>query len=151
MKRLSKYMVLVMVLLMVVVLMTGCKIDGKVTGGGRMETIGDSDIEGLKCTFGFNAQGDWLGFCEGFEFKGQFQFNDHAGTKLHCDVLVLETIIIPLNTYKFTGMDKKTDIEVVVYVQDNGQPGAGDGDGIRVEYQGSVWEGLLEGGNIVIH
>ena len=150
MKRLTKYMVVVMVLLMVVVLMTGCKIDGKVTGGGRFEST-DPDTLGAKCTFGFNAQGDWLGFCEGFEFKGQFQFNDHAGTKLHAAVFVLEDIIIPLNTYKFVGTDKKSELEVVVYVQDNGQPGADDGDGIRVEWDGNVWEGLLEGGNIVIH
>lgn len=148
MKRLIKSMILLMVLLMVVVLMIGCKIDGKVTGGGWFENTSDYN-NGAKCTFGFNAQGDG-DLLEGFKFKGQFQFNDHVDTKIHVAVLVLEDVLLIPITYKFTGEDKE-DNEVVVYVQDLGQPGVGIGDGIRVEYGGNVWEGRLEGGNIKIH
>jgi len=144
MKRLSKYMALVVILLMVGVLMTGCYIDDKVTGGGRFES-GE-----LKCTFGFNAQGEgWL--CDGVEFKGQFQFNDHADTKIHCANMDLEDV--GNNTYKLTGNDKKSGDKIMVWVTDNGQPGLDDGDYIKVKNvtTGDFWAGELEGGNIVIH
>ncbi len=150
MKRLSKYMVVVMILLLAVVLMTGCCIDDKVTGGGRFENELGRVQE--KCTFGFNAQGEGC-LCDGIDYKGQFQFNDHAGVKLHMAVAHLEdvsSIQFP-NTYKIEGVDKKSGLEIVVYVQDLGQPGPDDGDGIRVEWDNREWQGELEGGNIVIH
>jgi hypothetical protein len=153
MKRLTKYMVVVMVLFGVVVLMTGCCIDDKVTGGGRFENeLGDGHE---KCTFGFNAHGEGC-LCDGIEYKGQFQFNDHAGVKLHMAVAHLEDVssIQYPNIYKIEGVDKKSGGEIVVYIQDNGQPGMDDGDGITVYYYGEEdleWQGVLEGGNIVIH
>ncbi|GAI13239.1 unnamed protein product [marine sediment metagenome] len=143
MKRLSKYMALVMILLLSVVLMTGCYMDDKVTGGGRFES------EDLKCTFGFNAQGEgWL--CDGVEVKGQLQFNDHAGNKIHIAVATLEDV--GNNTYKLTGIDKNAE-EIMVWVTDNGQPGLDDGDYIKVKNvtQSKFWAGELVGGNIVIH
>ena len=144
MKRLSKNMVLVMVLLMVVVLMTGCYMDDKVTGGGRFES------DDLKCTFGFNAQGEgWL--CDGIDYKGQFQFNDHDGNKIHLADAKLKQV--SENTYKLTGNDKKSDDIIMIWVTDNGQPGMDPGDYIKVENvtAGKSWAGPLEGGNIVIH
>lgn len=152
MKRLTKYMVVVMVLFGVVVLMTGCCIDDKVTGGGRFESTGDSSILGLKCTFGFNAQGEGC-LCDGIDYKGQFQFNDHAGVKLHMAVAHLEDVssVQYPNVYKIEGVDKKSGKEIVVYIQDLGQPGPDDGDGITVYWDNLVWQGVLEGGNIVIH
>ena len=148
MKRLSKYMVLVMILLLSVVLMTGCYMDDKVTGGGRFENTYRGG--GEKCTFGFNAQGEgWL--CDGVEVKGQLQFNDHDGNKIHIAVATLEDL--GNNTYKLTGNDKKSDDEIMVWVTDNGQPGLDDGDYIKVKNvtTGDFWAGELEGGNIVIH
>jgi len=147
MKRLSKYMALVMILLLSVVLMTGCYMDDKVTGGGRFEnTYRDG---GEKCTFGFNAQGEgWL--CDGVEVKGQLQFNDHAGNKIHIAVATLKDV--GDNTYELTGIDKNGD-EIMVWVTDNGQPGLDDGDYIKVKNvtQSKFWAGELVGGNIVIH
>jgi hypothetical protein len=145
MKRLIKYMIVMIVLFSVVALITGCcgyeLIAGKVTGGGWF-----TDGGGNKCTFGFNAQGN-----EDLEFKGQFQFNDHhARTKIHAKVMTLWEYNCEDNTYKFVGNDKDGN-EIVVHVQDNGQPGADVGDKIRVEYKGDEWEGELEGGNIKIH
>jgi len=149
MKRLSKYMVLVMILLMAGVLMTGCYMDDKVTGGGRFENVEGTDFE--KCTFGFNAQGEgWL--CDGIDYKGQFQFNDHAGTKIHLTVATLEQV--DENTYKLTGEDEKSGRAVWVWVTDNGKPGMDDGDYLKVKVDdpdGGFWAGPLEGGNIVIH
>ena len=146
MKRLSKYMVAVMILLLAVVLMTGCCIDDKVTGGGWfMATVGRDET---KCTFGFNAQGEGC-ICDPIVYKGQFQFNDHAGTKLHCLVMDLEQI--GPNLYEFRGVDKKSEEDIVVTVADLGQPGADPGDGIMVKCDGQVWRGSLGGGNIVIH
>lgn len=154
MKKLIKYMVVVMVLFGVVVLMTGCYIDDKVTGGGRFESK-EPGLLREKCTFGFNAQGEgWL--CDGVEYKGQFQFNDHDGVKLHMAVAHLEDVSTSQypNLYKIEGVDKKSEGEIVVYIKDNGQPGMDDGDGITVYYYGEedlIWQGVLEGGNIVIH
>ena len=145
MKRLTKYMVVVIVLFSVVALMTGCcgyeQIAGKVTGGGWF----DCDSTRSKCTFGFNAQGD------GEDFKGQFQFNDHAkpSTKIHAEVMTLWEYNCEDNTYKFVGEGELG--PVVVHVQDNGQPGADEGDEIKIEYDGMEWEGELGGGNIKIH
>lgn len=55
--------------------------------------------------------------------------------------------------YKIEGVDKKSEEDIVVYVQDLGQPGDVDSDldGIRIECGGVVWEGNLGGGNIKIH
>ncbi|MCK4309448.1 MAG: hypothetical protein KAW42_05695 [Candidatus Atribacteria bacterium] len=147
MKRLTKYMGLVIILLLAVALMTGCTLltVGKVTGGGWF----DCERTESKCTFGFNAQGDG-DWCEGMEFKGQFQFNDHVDTKIHVQVMKLYEYIFEDNTYKFAG-DTKDGDEVVVTVVDNGQPGADEGDQIRIKYQGKTWEGELGGGNIQVH
>jgi len=145
MKRLSKYMALVVILLMVGVLMTGCYIDDKVTGGGRFESTHSSTL-GAKCTFGFNAQGEgWL--CDGVEVKGQFQFNDHDGNKIHVTVLTLEQE--SSEHYIFTGEAEEG--TVVVTVVDKGQLGPDKGDGIQVEYDSKTWRGYLDGGNIKIH
>ena len=151
MKRLSKYMALVMILLLAVVLMTGCSIwtlsSGKVTGGGWF-----IDGDGNKCTFGFNAQGDG-DWCVDMEFKGQFQFNDHAkpeATKIHAAVIRLYEHKLDECIYKFKG-ETKDEKEVVVTVQDLGEPGVDAGDGIKVEYDGNTWEGELGGGNIQVH
>lgn len=142
-------MLVLIVLFSVVALMTGCTFptDGKVTGGGWfMACVED---EQTKCTFGFNAQGDG-NLCEGMEFKGQFQFNDHAGTKIHAKVMRLYEYLLADYRYKFVGETKGGE-EVVVTVEDLGQPGMDPGDGIRVEYEGDTWEGYLGGGNIQIH
>ena len=146
MKRLTKYMVVVIVLFSVVVLMTGCCIDDKVTGGGWF--MSEVNCEETKCTFGFVAQGEGC-LCDGIVYKGQFQFNDHAGTKLHC--LVVDLDQVGPNTYKFEGVDKKGAGDIVVTVVDLGQPGPDPGDYITVEYDDDTWEGELGGGNIVIH
>ncbi len=153
MKRLSKYMVAVMILLLAVVLMTGCSpwalSSGKVTGGGWF--ISDCG-EGTKCTFGFNAQGDGE-WCLDMEWKGQFQFNDHAkpdATKIHAAVMKLYEYNFDERIYKFTG-DVKGGGVVVVSVQDFGEPGVDAGDGIRVEFGVDTWEGYLGGGNIQVH
>ena len=135
MKRLTKYMVVVIVLFSVVVLMTGCCIDDKVTGGGWF--MGTVNCEETKCTFGFNAHGEGC-LCD-----------DHVGNKLHCSVVDLYQV--GPNTYKFEGVDKKGAGDIVVTVVDLGQPGPDPGDEIRVECDSMVWEGYLEGGNIVIH
>ena len=154
MKRLSKYMVLVIILLMAVVLLSGCGkwslTSGKVTGGGWFENTDGTEPLGVKCTFGFNAQGD-VDWCEGMEFKGQFQFNDHAkpATKIHAEVVRLYELKSDECIYKFKG--ETGEGQVVVSVQDFGEPGVDAGDGIRVEYKGSIWEGLLGGGNIQVH
>lgn len=147
MKRLIKYMIAVMVLFSVVVLMTGCYMDDKVTGGGWFMSEVNRD-ELTKCTFGFVAQGEGC-LCDGVDVKGQFQFNDHAGTKLHC--LVADLYQVGPNTYKFEGVDKKGAGDIVVTVVDLGQPGPDPGDEITVECGVLVWSGYLEGGNIVIH
>ena len=142
-------MIVVIVLFSVVALMTGCcgyeLIAGKVTGGGWFE----DDCRKSKCTFGFNAQADG-NLCEGMEWKGQFQFNDHVDTKIHAQVMMLWEYNCEDNTYKFVGEDKGG-LEVVVHVQDNGTPGADPGDEIKIEYEGNTWKGVLGGGNIVIH
>ena len=152
MKRLIKYMVVVIVLFSVVALMTGCcgyeLIEGKVTGGGWFINKICGPAYDAKCTFGFNAQGEGC-LCDGINVKGQFQFNDHDSTILHCSVGDLYQV--GPNTYRFEGVDKKSEKDIVVTVTDNGKPGADPGDYITVECDGDVWEGVLEGGNIVIH
>jgi len=156
MKRLIEYMILLMILSMAVVLMTGCCIDDKVTGGGWFINVGEGsptissvrNADGGKCTFGFNAHGEGC-LCDGIKFKGQFQFNDHSGTKIHAVVMDLDQV--GSNTYKIEGIDKKSGEDIVVYVKDLGQPGADPGDWIKIEYDGSVWKGELGGGNIKIH
>jgi len=145
-------MVVVMILLLAVVLMTGCNkwelSSGKVTGGGWFY----DEVRESKCTFGFNAQGDGEWCCD-MEFKGQFQFNDHAkpeGTKIHAAVVKLYEYKKDERMYKFKG-DVKGGGEVVVYVQDFGEPGVDAGDGIKVEYGTDTWEGSFGGGNIQVH
>ena len=146
MKRLTKYMVLVMILLLAVALMTGCCIDDKVTGGGWFINTICGETYGAKCTFGFNAHGEGC-LCDGIDVKGQFQFNDHKGNKIHVAVLTLEQE--SSDTYIFTGEAKEGTVKVTVV--DKGQLGADKGDEITVEYDDDTWEGVLGGGNIVIH
>ena len=150
MKKLLKYTACLAILLMAAVLMTSCTFPtaGKVTGGGYFMNGND------KCTFGFNAQGDG-DWCEGMEFKGQFQFNDHVDKKIHLKVMELREILFVENALVFSGMDGEK--EVWVRVDDLGQAGPGNGDCIKIWYDKDPrwndpdWEGVLEGGNITIH
>lgn len=138
MKKLLKYTACLAILLMIIVLFTGCK----VTGGGYF-----MDGEN-KCTLGFNAQGTETD--EGWEYKGQFQFQDHeTGVKFHVSEMVLLTVVG--NVADFAGVTKDGDI-VNVTVWDNGKPGAADdGDEILIISTLGTWAGVLEGGNIQIH
>ena len=138
MKKLLKYAACLAILVMVVALFTGCK----ATGGGWFE-----DCEGNRCTFGFNAQGTGEGM--DWEYKGQFQFNDHNGTKIHISKMVL--VMVDDNVANFSGVTKDGWI-VNVTVTDMGEPGAGSGDGILIVIPGlGVWGGIIEGGNIQVH
>jgi len=144
MKKLLKYTACLAILLMVVVLFTGCKVTG---GGWFMDTD-------RKCTFGLNAQGTKIG--EGlldWEYKGQFQFNDHAGCKIHVEVMQMTAWE---DEYaEFSGMTDDGKV-VVVGVTDQGEPGADAGDGIIIWIDTPFWmpptyAGELGGGNIQIH
>ena len=150
MKKLLKYAACLVILVMVMALFTGCILTGKVTGGGWfINTARDNDEE--KCTFGFNAQGDEG--AEGFEYKGQFQFNDHNGVKIHAEVMLCLDFA---ETYAlFYGQDDEG-TDVYVYVEDMGQPGADPGDSIKIWYDASLldpptYEGDLGGGNLQVH
>jgi len=143
MKKLLKITACLALLVMVVVLFTGCKVTG---GGSFTNEICDS---GEKCTFGFVAQGtetdgDWA-------YKGQFQFNDHAGTKFH--ISKMELLMVMGDVADFAGVTKGGDV-VNVTVTDMGDPGAGPGDLILIEALGpeiyGVWGGVVQG-NITIH
>lgn len=143
MKKLLKYTAYLALLVMVVVLFTGCKVTG---GGSFINELGDDEE---KCTFGFNVQGkgedlDW-------EFKGQMQFNDHAGNKFHVNEMSLLTVEGPVAN--FTGLDKDDNV-VNVTVTDLGEPGAGPGDLILVVNTGGdnagIWGGAVQG-NIQVH
>ena len=141
MKKLLKYTACLAILLMVIVLFTGCK----ATGGGWFE-----DCRENKCTFGFNAQGKGEGL--DWEYKGQFQFNAHDddGTKIHINEMYLVEVVGPVAN--FTGYDNKNDCIVNVTVTDMGEPGAGSGDWILIVAPGlGVWGGVIEGGNIQVH
>ena len=138
MKKFLKYTACLAILLMVVVLFTGCK----ATGGGWFE-----DCAGNKCTFGFNAQGTETD--EGWAFKGQFQFNDHNGTKIHISKMFLLEVVGPVAN--FTGWDKKHKCVVNVTVTDMGEPGAGPGDLILIVHESlGTWGGAVQG-NIQVH
>ena len=132
MKKLLKYTACLAILLMVVVLFTGCK----ATGGGWF-----MDGEN-KCTFGFVAQGD----CD--DFKGQFQFNDHATTKIHVEVM--QMLQFGDDYAEFSGFTDDNEL-VGVYVEDRGEGGPDNGDYIAIYYDGQIWKGDLGGGNIKIH
>jgi len=141
MKKLLKFTVCLALLVMVVVLFTGCKVTG---GGSFINDLPCSDNE--KCTFGFVAQGtetdgDWA-------YKGQFQFNDHAGYKFHISNMQLLTVFGPVAD--FAGVTKGGDI-VNVTVTDMGESGAGPGDYILVVVPGEgAWGGAVQG-EIKIH
>ena len=146
MKKLLKYTACLAILAMVVVLFTGCDLfEGKVTGGGWFE-----DGDGKKCTFGLVAQG------EGFEYKGQFQFNDHDGIKIHADVVGFLELF---ETYaEFVGEYEEDEVAkyVKVSVLDLGNPGVGPGDYIKIWIDTSpfgppTYEGELVGGNLKVH
>ena len=142
MKKLLKYVVCLAILVMVVALFTGCK----ATGGGWFI----DERSGNKCTFGFNAQSRGEGM--DWEYKGQFQFNDHNGTKIHVEEMTLVMSFDPLlPVCDFMGNDKDGEW-VNVIVTDMGEPGADPGDLIVIitESKGS-WGGVLEGGNIQVH
>ena len=139
MKKMLKCTACLAILLVVIVLFTGCK----VTGGGWFE-----NCEGDKCTFGFNAQGRGEGM--DWEYKGQFQFKDHGtGDKFHISEMYLLEVVGPVAN--FTGEDKDGYV-VNVTVTDMGEPGADAGDGILIIHEEhGTWAGLLGGGNIQIH
>jgi hypothetical protein len=146
MKRFTKSLIVVMLILAVGLFMTGCK----VTGGGWF-----IDQRGNKCTLGFNAQGEEPENCrEMFAAKGQFQFNDHAkpdGTKIHASVEGLfGTMVGSVGGYIFEG-ETKAEETVIVIVTDLGEPGVDAGDGIYVNFEGQEWYGVLGGGNIQGH
>ena len=137
MKKLLKYTACLAILLMVVVLFTGCK----ATGGGWF-----MDGEN-KCTFGFVAQGD----CD--DFKGQFQFQEHMGKdsiKFHVDEMSLVLVVGPIAYFEGEDKDGK---EVKVTVTDLGEPGtAGIGDLIAIDHdEYGSWAGVIDGGNIQVH
>ena len=106
--------------------------------------------EETKCTFGFNAQGEYDEDERSVVYKGQFQFNDHAGTKFHIEEMTYLIDIVSL-IYYFEGVDKEG-WEVKVTVTDMGEPGADAGDGILIIHEEyGTWAGLLGGGKIQIH
>ena len=151
MKKLLKYAACLAILLMVMALFTGCILTGKVTGGGWF----DCERTENKCTFGFNAHGD----CregEGLIYKGQFQFNDHAGCKIHAKVMSLLDFG---ETYAWFHGVANDGREVDVYVEDKGQPGPDPGDSIKIWIDADLmdllgpgdYEGDLGGGNIQVH
>lgn len=146
MKRFTKSLIVVMLILAVGLFMTGCK----VTGGGWF-----IDQDDNKCTLGFNAQGEEPENCmEMFAAKGQFQFNDHAkpdGTKIHASVEGLfGANLFGVAGYLFEG-ETKGGLTVRVIVTDLGEPGVDAGDGVLVELDGRTWYGVLGGGNIQAH
>ena len=97
MKKLLKYTAYLAILVMVVALFTGCK----ATGGGWFTNDFPGGDE--RCTFGFNAQGKGEGL--DWEYKGQFQFNDHNTTKIHIGEMYLVEVVDPVAN--FTGYDNK--------------------------------------------
>ena len=137
MKKLLKYTVCLAILLMVIVLFTGCK----ATGGGSFMNCGD------KVTFGFNAQGKETDGV--WDFKGQFQAKNHGtNKKFHIDKMSLLTVIGP--EANFTGKTKAGDI-VNVTVIDMGEPGPGSGDLILIAHSVyGIWGGVVQG-NIQVH
>ena len=139
MKKLLKFVVCLAILVMVVALFTGCK----ATGGGSFMSCDN------KCTFGFNAQGTETD--GSWEFKGQFQFQEHAGKdsiKFHVDEMTLLTVIGPVANFTGVTKDGKT---VNVTVTDLGEPGAGPGDLILIVVPGEgTWGGTVQG-NIQVH
>lgn len=158
MKRFIKPLGLLLIALIVMFLLTGCyewtvETEGKITGGGWFMDCVDS--EETKCTFGFNAHGLLVeeSACpccpDVYEFKGQFQFNDHAGTKIHAEVdgllKVYECVAVlcDLRGYEFVG-ETKDGVPVEIRVNE-------EGTGIQVMYDSNTWEGMLEGGHIEIH
>ncbi|MDD4363984.1 MAG: hypothetical protein PHD33_07265 [Atribacterota bacterium] len=157
MKRSIKLMSLAVVLFVAMFLLAGCfevteDWAGKITGGGWF--LDCVEGEETKCTFGFVAQGkvveDYCGdWWDVYEFKGQFQFNDHISTKVHAPVEGLLKVyqcfgmFCDLTGYEFDGMTKDG-LPVSIRVNE-------DGTEIQIGYDGAVWEGLLEGGNITIH
>jgi hypothetical protein len=156
MKRSIKIIGFVLLLILAMFLLTGCWeefIEGKITGGGWfMDEVDEVDT---KCTFGFNAHGllieEGSSCCDPdtYDFKGEFQFNDHAGTKIHADVTGLLAVYewFEFAEYKFTGetkekKDEPKSLEVIV---------SEDGSYVEIIYDGNTWEGELQGGNITIH
>jgi len=132
-----KKLTIVILILALGFLLTGCK----VTGGGWF-----IDQCGNKCTLGFNAQATEE--CP-YEVKGQFQFNDHDGNKVHASVTGLLKCCV--NEYYLFWGETKGGKTVGVFVKDEGEPGVGAGDYVKVHYDGMDWEGALGGGNIQGH
>ena len=130
-----KKLTVILLILVLGFFLTGCK----VTGGGWFY-----DQNGNKCTLGFNAQAD----DETGEAKGQFQFNDHAGTKIHASVTGLWEL--EGQYYIFWGETKDGEY-VGVEVQDLGEPGVDAGDNVWVRIDSMEWYGSLGGGNIQAH
>ena len=141
MKKLLKYTACLAILLMVIVLFTGCK----ATGGGSFT----NDLpcgKGEKCTFGFVAQGTETD--DGWAYKGQFQFNDHNDNKFHINKMSLLMVVGPVADFVGETKDEET---VNVTVTDMGEPGAGPGDLILVIHESlGSWGGVVQG-NIQVH
>ena len=148
MKKFLKYAACLAILLMVVVLFTGCKVTG---GGWFLDVV---EEEETKCTFGLNAQGEWDEGVGWFVYKGQFQFNDHAGTKIHVEVMQMTQF--GDDYAEFSGVAKSGEA-VIVWVEDHGEPGPDAGDYIAIWINGlplfdpPSYEGEILGGNIQVH
>ena len=157
MKKLLRYTACLAILVMVIVLFTGCceTWPGKVTGGGWfINTACGNDDE--KCTFGFNAQlKDNPGAVENEkEYTGQFQFRviGKDGVTFH---------LSEITAFKWCGEDEikfkgvtKDGVDVTVKVTDLGEPGVDAGDYIKIWYGSGFfpdWSGELMGGNIQVH
>jgi hypothetical protein len=100
---------------------------------------------GAKYTFGFNAQGRGEGM--DWEYKGQFQFNDHNGTKIHIDEITVFKVCMS-GEIAFRGFNKD-DVYVRVIVVDDGERGIGDEIEVRIGCK--KYYGVLGGGNIKAH
>jgi hypothetical protein len=136
MKKLLKFAVCLALLVLVVVLFTGCK----VTGGGSFMSCEN------KVTFGFNAQGKETDGV--WDFKGQFQAVNHGEKqKIHINEMILVTVDGPVAD--FMGLDKDGSV-VNVTVTDLGEPGPGPDDLILIISKHGIWGGVVQG-EIQIH
>ena len=153
MKKLTRPIVYLVILLVAIALTTGCGVVvDKVTGGGWfIDERTDS-----KCTFGFNAQEKDNPGAEKNDkvFTGQFQFQvtGKDGIKFHLEEMIwFEGWSLVGNEASFGGYDKDGNW-VSVTVTDMGEPGAGSGDWILIVHETlGIWAGVIDGGNIQVH
>lgn len=138
---------LVLILVTVVALSAvGCVY--KTTGGGF---IIDDDTD-AKITFGFTAIPTDCG-----EAKGKFQLVDH-GTKTRVHGTFEWVALSPPSQQGFWGecyVNKEGPYDFMANAKDNGEPGVGAGDWLMIVIFNpggpTVYEGVLQGGNIQIH